>query len=116
MVGSSGTDAQRRGEVTASARSLPSRTSGSTAEMLPNTMRDAPGEQIGHHRRDAAIGHMLDVDARHGLEQLAGEMLRGADAGRAEGELAGIARAHRRRARRTLFAGTSVGTASMFGV
>ena len=53
-------------------------------------MRDAPGEQIGHHGRDAAIGHVLDVDARHGLEQFAGEMLRGADAGRAEGELAGL--------------------------
>jgi hypothetical protein len=50
----------------------------------------ATGEQVRHHRGDAAVGDMLDVEAGHGLVHLAGEMLRGADAGGAEGELAGL--------------------------
>jgi len=50
--------------------------------------RQAAGEYVRQHGGRAAIGHRRHVDVRHVFEQLAGEMLRGADAGMAVGELA----------------------------
>jgi len=42
---------------------------------------DAAAEQIGDDGRRAAIRHVADVHVSHRLEQLAGEVLRGPDAG-----------------------------------
>ena len=50
-------------------------------------------DQIVHRRAGAAIGHVHDVDLGHALEQLAGEMVGRADAGRGEIDLAGLLRA-----------------------
>jgi hypothetical protein len=49
-----------------------------------------PNDHVLHRRRAAAIGHVQDVDAGHLFEQLAGEMLRGAVAGRGVAELARV--------------------------
>jgi hypothetical protein len=46
----------------------------------------APAQHIGRGRRDAAIGDMHDVDARHSLEQFAAEVLRRPNPGRCEGQ------------------------------
>ena len=48
------------------------------------------GDEILHRRTGAAIGHVLDVGLGEDLEQFAGEMMRGAGAGRAVIQLAGI--------------------------
>src|SRR6516162_3045432 len=47
-------------------------------------------EEIGERRPGAAIGHVLNVDAGHHLEQLAGHMHRGSDAARRKVDLARI--------------------------
>src|SRR4029450_4491066 len=75
----------------------------------------ATAEQVGHHRGDAAVGDMLDIEAGHGLVHLAGEMLRGADAGGAKGELPGGGRASAVRSA-TLFAVTSLLTTRTLAV
>ena len=49
-----------------------------------------PADQIGHHRRAAAIGHVHHVDAGHHLEQLAGEVRRRAGPERGHADLARI--------------------------
>ena len=51
---------------------------------------DASAQQVGDHGSGAAIGHVLDIDVRHRLEQLAGEVLRRADAGRGKAQLARV--------------------------
>jgi len=67
--------------VTASARTLAFARERQRRDRAGEHHGQATGEQVRHHRRDAAVGDMLDVEAGHGLEQLAGEMLGGADAG-----------------------------------
>ena len=47
MVGRSGASAERLIDVTANARSLPSRTSGSTFTILPNDMLTRPASRSG---------------------------------------------------------------------
>ena len=47
-------------------------------------------DQIGERRRRAAIGHLHHLDPGHHLEQLGGDVLRRADAGRGITDLAGI--------------------------
>lgn len=47
MVGRSGAIPERLSEVTAKARSLPSRTSGSTFTMLPKDMLTRPASRSG---------------------------------------------------------------------
>ena len=76
--------------VTASARSLPALMYSIEAGMRSNMHLHLPAEQIGQRRRRAAIGHVDHVDAGHHLEQLAGDMLRRAVAGRRHVDLAGI--------------------------
>ena len=49
--------------------------------------RHRADRHVGHGRRRSAIGNMQDVGAGHAVHQLAGEMLRVADARRGEGEL-----------------------------
>ena len=39
---------------------------------------DAAGHEVGQRRRRAAIRHVLEFHVRHHLEQLGGEMRRGA--------------------------------------
>ena len=74
IVGSAGAVAMRFGLATASARSLP-----------PVDLWQRRGRRSEHHlhvarhdgrdrRRDAVVGHMHDVDARAGLEELAGQV------------------------------------------
>jgi hypothetical protein len=46
---------------------------------------DAAGQQVVERGARATIGHVHHVDPGHALEQLAGEMHRGAVAGRCEG-------------------------------
>ena len=50
--------------------------------------RDMAAEEIGDGRAGALVGNVGELDARHGGEQLAGQMADGADAGRAEVDLA----------------------------
>ena len=50
---------------------------------LRELRRDVTGDQIVERRRIAAIGHVHDVGAGHGLEQLHAEVLRRARTGRA---------------------------------
>src|SRR5262249_11812114 len=87
MVGRSGDDGARVSEGTASGRTLPSRER-QRRDGTGEHHGQATAEQVRHHRCVAAVGDMLDVKAGHGLVQLAGEMLGGADAGGAKGELA----------------------------
>jgi hypothetical protein len=49
---------------------------------------DGAGRDVGDRRRRAAIGHVQDVGAGHRIHQLAGELLRVADAGGGKRELA----------------------------
>ena len=51
---------------------------------------DAAGDEVVERGPGAAIGHVQHLDAGHALEQLAGEMDRGAVAGRGEGDLARV--------------------------
>ena len=50
--------------------------------------RDMAAQQIGDGRAGAFVGNMGELDARHGAEQLAGQVADGADAGRAVVDLA----------------------------
>ena len=52
--------------------------------------RDVVAQQVIDGRRTALVGHVLDVDAGHLLEQFAGQVDRRAAARRAERDLAGI--------------------------
>ena len=67
--------------VTASARSWPARMYAIVDGHGVEHDLHLPAEQIGH-RSSTAIGHVHHVDAGHHLEQLAGHVGRGADAGR----------------------------------
>jgi hypothetical protein len=51
---------------------------------------DLSGDQIGHRRAIATIGHVLKVGAGHCVEQLSRQMARGPNAGRGKAELAWI--------------------------
>ena len=53
--------------------------------------RDVAGDQVLNGGAAAAIGNVADVDAGLLLEQLAGDVMAGADAGAAVAELAGVA-------------------------
>src|SRR5215470_17095107 len=48
------------------------------------------GRNVAQGRHGAAIRHMRHLDASHALEQLGKEMVRRAEPGRSEGELAGL--------------------------
>src|SRR5262249_29754572 len=92
MVGRLGDAPNRSAEVTASARTLPSRTSGIKGEMAPKYMvRRPPNRSV---MTGAAPRYVLDVNVRHGLEQFAGQMLRRSDAGGGKGWLFAGMRAH----------------------
>ena len=52
---------------------------------------DLAGDEIDHGGPVAAIGHVLQVGAGHGVEQLSGQMARGADAGHWKLSLPGLA-------------------------
>jgi len=52
--------------------------------------RNVAADEIGERRQSALVGHRDDVDLGHRLEQFAGQMRRGADAGVAVGELSGL--------------------------
>src|SRR5262245_26550142 len=52
--------------------------------------RNAAADDIGHRHRDAAIRHVLEIDAGHELEQLGGEMIAGAGAAGCKRELTRI--------------------------
>src|SRR4051812_45987823 len=47
-------------------------------------------DQVGKRGGAAAIRHMQHVDAGHQLEQLAGEMMGASNAGRGNGDFAGV--------------------------
>ena len=51
---------------------------------------DVAAEQVVHGGRRAAVGHMVELDAGHGLEQGGRQVRGGADALRAVGNAAGI--------------------------
>ena len=52
---------------------------------------DPPGDEVVERRAGAAIGHVQHLDPGHALEQLAGEVNRGAVTGGGEGDLARLA-------------------------
>ena len=87
MVGRSGICGERLREVIAKARSLPSRTSGSTLEMLPKKRLSRPPSRSGRICVVPRYGTCWNLDAGHRHEQFAAEMLRGADAGVAGDEV-----------------------------
>ena len=115
MVGSSGICGERLREVIANARSLPSRTSGRTLEMLPKKMLRRPPSRSGRTAGRAAVRHLLDLDAGHHLEQLAAEMLRGADAGVARRRNSPACALASAISSWMVLAGTSGGTTTRFG-
>ncbi len=90
MVGRSGAATERLREETAKARSFPSRTSGAAFTTFKKAILMRPASRSGSDRGRATIGHRLDVGLGHVLEQLVGKMLRGAGAGVAVGQLAGL--------------------------
>ena len=51
---------------------------------------DAAADQVGHHRRRAAIGDVVGLDAGHRIEQLGDEVIAAAGAVRAERQRAGL--------------------------
>ena len=71
MVGRSGDDGARVSEVTASGRTLPVARERQCRDGTGEHHGQATAEQIRHDSRNAAVGDMLDVDAGHGLVQLA---------------------------------------------
>ncbi len=77
--------------LAASPRSLPASTCGLVVEHAGDHRRNLPGEHVIEARPDALVGNVSDVDARHGLQQLHGEMRVGAGAGRRVGQIAGLA-------------------------
>ena len=87
MVGTSGSEAMRLLPAAASARSLPSLISGSSELIAPMNMSMRPASRSGMRGGGAAERHMDQIDPGVHLEQFAAEMLRRADADRAEGQL-----------------------------
>ena len=76
MVGMSGRIAVRLSVVTASARTCSVLDKAHDARGGGEHHLVLPGNDVLQGRRRAFIGHMHDVDMRHGLEQFAGEMRR----------------------------------------
>ena len=91
----SGATDERCAVVTASARRLPALASGHAVVMLSNVMRHLPADDVLQRGRAALVRHVLHLDARDALEELAGQVLRRAVAARGERVLAGI-RLHQR--------------------
>ena len=73
----------------------------------------AAADHVGEH--GAAIRNMDDVDTRQALEQLAADVLRGADAGRGVRQFAGLRLGERDQLGK-LLAGTSLLTTRMLGI
>ena len=86
----SGSASERVAVVTASARSLPALMYSIDAAVSAEHDLHLSADQVGERGRAAAIGHVNHVDAGHHLEQLAGHMGRGPDAGRRHVDLARI--------------------------
>jgi hypothetical protein len=103
----------RLSEVTASPRNWPWRTTGRIEPMFCNVMVTRP--PITSVKHSAAVGHVDDIDAGLPLEQFAGDVLRGADAGRCVGQLARLRLGERDELGKA-FAGTSLLTARMLGI
>jgi hypothetical protein len=72
-----------------SARILPARL-GHDADRRVDQHLDVAGHEIGQRRRRALVGHVHHLDARHLLQQLAGEMGGGPHARGPERDLARI--------------------------
>ena len=75
MVGNSGAAGERLNEVTASARSFPSRTRGKASGMGLNIIVTRPPMQVRNRGGHALVGDVPDIDARRGLEQLRGQVV-----------------------------------------
>ncbi len=79
-VGTPGSDASGFSVASPSARIVPARISAPAAPMLSKATSTLPATRILHRRRRAAIVDVLELHARHLLEQLRGQMRGGADA------------------------------------
>ncbi len=77
-------------------RTLPVERCGTTGRERQERHADVAAEQVVHRSAAAAIGHVLDVDARLLAEQQTGEVMRRAGARRAVAQLARDWPSHRR--------------------
>ena len=81
----------RLAEVTATALILPASIADIAGRRIDDAERHMAADQVGHHRRHAAVGHERELDPRHLVEQLGGQMHERAVAAVADGELVALA-------------------------